>query len=74
MELFKKDDVLWMKNDLFGENLDYTGNNTFEFGGMPAGMYGRLKFTIMPSGAVQVVHSFLEEDKIKHTVVYNKKK
>lgn len=72
--MFKKDNVLWMKNDLFGENLDYTGNNTFEFGGMPAGMLGRPIFTIMPSGAVQVVHSFVEDDKIKYTVVYNKKK
>ncbi len=74
MELFKKNDVMWMKNDLFGENLNYTGNNTFEFGGMPQGMYSRLKFTILSSGEVQLEHSFLEDDKIKHTEFYSKKK
>ena len=74
MEFFKKNDVMWVKNDLFGENLNYTGNNTFEFGGMPAGMYGRLKFTILSSGEVQLEHSFLEDDKIKHTEFYSKKK
>lgn len=74
MELFKKNDVLWVKNDLFGENLDYTGNNTFEFGGMPAGMYGKLQFSIMDSGTVKLLYSFLEENKIKHTEVYMKEK
>ena len=53
-ELFIKNNLLWMKNEVFGENLEYIGNNAFQFAGMPPGMSQTLVFEIMSTGNVKV--------------------
>ncbi len=52
-ELFKKDNDLWLKNEVFGENYRYIGNNTFEYPGEPAGSYASLQFELMASGDIK---------------------
>ena len=52
-EFFKKDNELWMKNDVFGENYRYLGNNTFEYPGDPAGSHTTLQFELMASGDIK---------------------
>jgi len=68
-EFFKKNNLLWIKNDVFGENLEYTGMNTFRYPAMPAGMSETFLFKIMPGGSVKLIYSSISEDSIKHTSV-----
>jgi len=74
IELFKKNNLLWMKNQVFGENLDYTGNNTFEFPGMPPGQYAKFHFEILPAGNIQLHSEYANEDMVKHSAVLLKEK
>lgn len=74
IELFKQDNLLWMKNQLFGENLSYSGNNTFELAGMPEGQFEKLHFKILTSGNIQLHYEYANEDLVKHTAVLLKEK
>ena len=62
-KLFKKNDTLWMKNEVFGTSLDYIGNNTFQYPGMPPEMkiQWTLHFEIMTSGAVKLTQTYSNE-------------
>ncbi|SDS22758.1 hypothetical protein [Gramella sp. MAR_2010_147] len=51
-EFFKKDGDLWIRNDVFGKVFTYTGKNTFEYDGLPEGMYERLQFDLKTGGEV----------------------
>jgi catechol 1,2-dioxygenase len=73
IELFKKDNTLWMKNEAFGNKFEYIGDNTFEEAGNPQGYYWRLQFELLPSGAVQLTETSVDNDIVNHTVVYLKK-
>jgi hypothetical protein len=53
-ELFKKDNDLWLKNEVFGENYRYIGNNTFEYPGEPAGSHASLQFELLSSGGIKL--------------------
>ncbi len=44
LELFEKDGLLWMKNEVFGVRFDYLGDNTFEYAGLAGGMYRKIMF------------------------------
>ena len=72
-ELFKKNNLLWMKNEVFGKSYQYSGNNTFEYPGMPPGMYARLSFEIMPSGSIKLTKNYIDADMVKHIDVSIKK-
>ena len=74
MEFFKKNNALWMKNEVYGMSFTYTGNNSFEYPGMPEGTYAKLHFEILSSGDVQVTLSYADDDKVKHTTVSVKQK
>ncbi|MEP7110225.1 MAG: hypothetical protein ABI760_19675 [Ferruginibacter sp.] len=65
--LFKRNNVLWMKNEVFGENFEYTGNNEFTYPSLPPGLYATLRFEIIPSGAVKLIFSYNDDDLVKHT-------
>jgi catechol 1,2-dioxygenase len=69
IEFFKKNNLLWMKNEVFGENFEYSGNNTFEYPGLPEGMYATLNFEIMPAGSIKLTYNYIDDDLIKHTSV-----
>jgi protocatechuate 3,4-dioxygenase beta subunit len=53
-ELFKKDNDLWVKNEVFGEYYKYIGNNTFEYPGEPAGNHDSLQFELLSSGDINL--------------------
>jgi protocatechuate 3,4-dioxygenase beta subunit len=53
-ELFKKDNDLWLKNEVFGENYRYIGNNTFEYPGEPAGSHASLQFELLSAGDIKL--------------------
>ncbi|MDB5278005.1 MAG: catechol 1,2-dioxygenase [Ferruginibacter sp.] len=74
VELFSKDNVLWMKNEAFGNKFEYTGNNTFEEADNPTGMYWKLHFELMESGAVKLTENYVDDDLVKHTDTYLKEK
>jgi hypothetical protein len=62
IELFKKDNKLWMKNEVFGEHFEFSGNNT-------PGLYANLHFEIMQTGAVKLTMESLDETNQKITLV-----
>lgn len=74
IEFFKRDGTLWVKNDLFGNNLDYIGNNTFKSGGEPAEDGGLLKFEIMKKGSVKLSIAYKNDKGEKVEAVYMKGK
>lgn len=53
-EFFKKDNLLWLKNDLFGINLNFIGDNTFQLPGASRETGRKYTFTKLPSGAVEL--------------------
>lgn len=42
-ELFERDGLLWIKNEVFGESFDYVGQNKFEYPGMTEGTHVTLQ-------------------------------
>lgn len=72
IEFFNKNNLLWMKNEVFGENFEYVGNNTFEYPAMPQGMYAILRFEIMSTNAIKLTYNYVDDDLVKHTSVYIK--
>lgn len=71
-EFFMKDDLLWMKNVVYGKKYDYIGNNEFEYGGLPTGMYEKLRFDLRPDGSVKLTMSAVREEGQKNTWTYTK--
>lgn len=51
-EFFIRDGDLWIKNEVFGKVFNYTGKNTFEYSGLPEGMYEKLDFELKTDGKV----------------------
>lgn len=51
-EFFSREGELWVKNDVFGKVYRYTGENTFEYDGLPDGMYEKLHFKLEAAGAI----------------------
>jgi len=66
MEFFKKDDLLWRKNEVFGEVWEYIGNNTFQYPNAPQGMSLTLLFEIIPPNAIRVTETFIDQKGEKH--------
>ena len=69
IEFFKKNNLLWMKNEVFGENFEYVGNNSFEYPALPQGMYATLRFEIMLTGSIKLTYNYVDDDLVKHTSV-----
>lgn len=61
LTFFAKNKTLWMKNDLFGINFDYTGDNSFQYPGLAKGTSWTLHFEILASGAVKLTHTSVNE-------------
>ena len=73
IEFFKKDNLLWMKNEVFGEDFEYIGNNTFQYPNVPQGISLALRFEIIPQSAVKVTKTLIDEKGEKHINVAIKK-
>ncbi len=57
-EFFIRNNVLWVKNELFGNNLDYVGNNTFTWPGLHDGMNYDFHFELLLSGSVKLTITY----------------
>ena len=69
IEFFKHKNSLWQKNEVFGEEFRYIGNNTFEYPGLPKGTYGTITFELLGTGTIKCTMSSLYDDK-KESQVY----
>lgn len=69
-EFFKRNNSLWLKNEVFGEEYRYIGNNTFEYAGMPKGMSETYTFEISGSGAIKCTINYVYENNEKGTSEY----
>lgn len=52
-ELFEKDGLLWLQNEVFGESFDYVGKNRFEYPGMTDGAHRILQFNLKQKGSIK---------------------
>ena len=69
IEFFKKDNLLWVKNEVFGVDLEYTGNNKFQQRGMTES--GRTYFfEILQTGAVKLTCTYRNNGEINSLVAY----
>ena len=58
IELFVHDNMLWKKNEVYGLQLEYIGNNTFQATGMAPAMSHTLAFEIMPTKAIKITEIY----------------
>ena len=72
IELFKNDNSIWMKNEAFGNRFEYAGNNTFEYPGMPDGMFWELRFEILEKDNIKLISSWTDEKSEVKTSVFLK--
>lgn len=73
MEFFKNDNLLWKKNEVFGEVLEYTGNNSFQYPNGPQGMGLTLFFEMIPPNTIKVTETFTDGKGAKYVTVAVKK-
>ncbi len=73
MELFKKDNQLWMKGEPFGMNFEYAGNNTFLIPGVPVKVLSFV-FEITSSGAVKMTETSTNDKGEKEITVHTREK
>ena len=66
-EFFKRNNSLWLKNEVFGEEYRYIGYNTFEYAGMPGGMFEKYTFEISGSDAIKCTLNYKYGDDEKGT-------
>lgn len=59
MEFFKQDNLLWMKNEVFGQSFEYRGANTFQYPSFPEHMSLTLRFDVLPQGGVKVTRTLV---------------
>ncbi|TDD98028.1 dioxygenase family protein [Flavobacterium cellulosilyticum] len=71
---FKKDNVLWMKNELFGVNFDFIGNNTFTRLGSDPKEELTFHFELLPTSLVKLTISSVNENGEKQTQVLVREK
>lgn len=60
-EFFKKNNLLWKKNEVYGVSFEYVGDNSFQYPGTPETLSWDLHFEIMPSGSVKLRQTYLNE-------------
>jgi catechol 1,2-dioxygenase len=58
MEFFKRENDLWMKNEVYGMNLDYIGNNEFQFAGGESLGSPSLIFKVGKNGSVRMTMEY----------------
>ena len=59
-EIFKNKEKLWLKNEVFGEEFEYAGNNTFRYPDPSNVMQWILQFEIMKGGNIKLTESIQE--------------
>jgi hypothetical protein len=56
LEFFKKDNLLWMKNEVFGVELEYLGDNKFQPRHMPVELRRTFSFEMLTTGEVKLTY------------------
>jgi catechol 1,2-dioxygenase len=71
MEFFKNENDLWMKNEIYGMNLDYLGHNEFQFAGGETLGSPSFIFKIGKNGSVRLTMQYKDEEgkKVKEVFV-----
>lgn len=59
-EFFVNERVLWIKGKPYGNSLDYIGNNTFRYPGLPGGMSYDFIFEPQKSGSIRLTRTFTD--------------
>ena len=67
LEFFQKDSKLWVKNDVFGVDLEYMDTNKFKPRGMDESLISFL-FEILSTGEIKVTYSRRVNGKIEHGI------
>ena len=70
---FNNKNGLWLKNEVFGEEYVYSGNNVFSYPSNPDGTFENFQFDFVASGSVKLIHSFDYGDMGKGNEIYFKK-
>lgn len=70
---FNNKNGLWLKNEVFGEEYVYSGNNIFTYPSNPDGTYENFQFDFVASGSVKLIHSFDYGDMGRGSEIYFKK-
>ena len=70
-EFFKKDNSLWVKNQVYGLDLEYVANNKFQPRDMTESEIG-YSFEILASGTVKLTYAYRNEGKIQHGIAFKK--
>ncbi|MBD0332734.1 MAG: catechol 1,2-dioxygenase [Chitinophagaceae bacterium] len=73
-EIFRKDDSLWLKNAVFGNQFEYAGNNSFRYPDESGEVKWTLHFEVMKTGAVKLTESTQEGAEGKTVSVFIKEK
>lgn len=73
-EIIKKDDTLWLKNEVFGNQFEYVGNNSFRYPDESGEVKWTLHFEIMKTGAVKLTESMQEGAEGKKVSLFKKEK
>ena len=71
IEFFKYKTSLWEKNEVFGTEYQYIGNNTFDYPGLTKGNSRTYTFDILGSGAIKCTMNYVFDGK-KGSEVYLK--
>lgn len=53
IELFERDGLLWIKNEVFGESFDYVGENRFEYPGMTKGTFRTIQLDLKQKDVIK---------------------
>ena len=67
IEFFKESNMLWVKNEVYGMDLEYIGNNKFQ----PRGMTGlglSYLFEILSNGGVKLTYAYRKEGEINYAM------
>jgi protocatechuate 3,4-dioxygenase beta subunit len=71
VEFFQKDSKLWIKNEVYGIDLEYMDTNKFKPRDMTESVIAYF-FEILPSGNVKLTYSYRAAEKIEHAVAMKK--
>lgn len=59
IQFFKYKNTLWQKNEVFGEEYHYIGNNTFEYPGITKGNSATITFELLGSGSIKCTLNYM---------------
>ncbi len=74
VEFFIYNNSLWKKNEVFGNEMEYAGNNTFKGVGTPSNLVHTIAFEIMTPGNIKMTETYGGFPSYNGSYVYMKNK